>query len=268
MENEFNRKIGNEIRRVQDEVRSSVNEAKEKAAQEVQQAKDQAYNYYQEKKRFLTQNIKNQINDAVKSTLGDKADFDVDEFTKEVQERADLEALASTQIKENPFPYVMFYIALVLDVLDIADFTGIGWVVMVIVEIVFSIIMYFWMKGKISKMFRQASRGNRFTGGEGIFRGKRVAGSRKREQSIAQRQLKKFSEKYLEKYASRRLLATVATNIIPIIGILSSMAFFVFLAWKRQNKLVRIYMATVEKAGEILNRVREAEESEASESAT
>ena len=51
---------------------------------------------------------------------------------------------------------------------------------------------------------------------------------------------------------SRRLAAILIVNIIPVIGILASNAFFVVLAHNKQKKIAQKYIALIEKLGEVL----------------
>lgn len=207
-------------------------------------------NLKRETTRRFTAPIKRDLEEAFVEEFG--PEVSIDEIREEYQGIEELEDLISTEVKKPSFPFVMFYIALVLDVLDIADFTGIGWVIMVCVELIFTIILYFWMRKKLSKMFKFGSRM--------AFRGKRLnRGSRKtrrRGKSRAQKFLRKFANKYLMKYATRRLILIFILNIIPVIGIFSSQAFFVFLAHNRQNKLARKYINTIEASTKVYERVQ------------
>ena len=144
------------------------------------------------------------------------------------------------------FPFITFFVALVLDVLDFADFTGVGWIIMSGVEIIFSIILFFLMFGKVDTMFKMSSKA--------LFRGrsrKRLGKRRKNTGGIGGG-VQKMAKKYLQKYMSRRLVATLLINIIPIIGILASNAFFVVLVHNKQKKIAQKYMHLVNKVSDIL----------------
>lgn len=184
--------------------------------------------------------IKRKGEQAFKESFG--AEINFDEVEEEFANIDAMEEIASTEVKEPHFPFVTFYIALVLDILDIADFTGFGWVIMCIVEIAFTIILFILMFRKLDIMFTVKSKF--------LFKGRRVGG--KRLKSRAAKGLNKFAVKYLKKYMARRLIATLIVNIIPVIGILASNAFFVFLAHNKQKKVAQKYVALIKKVGGIL----------------
>jgi hypothetical protein len=203
-------------------------------------------NFSDRPKRYLTASAKSSMDKAFKDEFGDE--FTVEKITHEMDGIDDLEDLASTEVEVPGFPFLIFSFAFVLDIFDIADFSGIGWAIMVIIEIIFTVIVFLWMRHKLSIMFKFGARK--------IFRGNRLAkGSRKRGSSFAQKFLTNFAEKYFVKFMSRRLVAFLIVNIIPLIGILSSMAFFVFLAHSRQKKMAEKFTITIEAAGRILKRI-------------
>lgn len=176
------------------------------------------------------------------------AELNFDEVEEEFADIDAMEEIASTEVKKPSFPIITFYIALVLDVLDFADFTGVGWAIMSIIEIIFSIILFFLMYGKMSTMFKFGTKKVFGRGGRKKL-GKRRTGTRN---SFAQKGLNKAVKKYVGKYLSRRLAAILIVNIIPVVGILASNAFFVVLAHNKQKKIAQKYIALVEKLGEVL----------------
>lgn len=173
------------------------------------------------------------------------AELNFDEVEEEFADIDAMEEIASTEVKKPSFPIITFYIALVLDILDFADFTGVGWVIMCIVEIVFSVVLFFLMYGKIKTMFKVKS--NIVFG-----RGRKRLGKRRTGQSLAQKGLTKVVEKFLAKYMSKRLVTILVINIIPLVGILASNAFFVVLAHNKQKKIAQKYMVVVEKIADAL----------------
>jgi predicted acyltransferase len=169
---------------------------------------------YSHAKRVATQTFEN--------TLGIEL---TEEEEKELKKIDELETIASTEVTEPDFPMIMFMIALVIDILGILDFSGFGWFVMCIVEIVFTIILFFHMFGRMSMMFKASSK---------VVTGK-----------TAQRVYGRLAKRYLRKYLSRRAIAILIVKVIPFIGILASNAFFVFLAHNKQKKIAQGYMKLV-----------------------
>jgi len=219
--------------------RANTRSTQEESSEEFDnQSEDQGY---RNDRRFYT-NIKRKAEEVFKESFG--AEIDLDEVEEEFKDIDALEEVAATEVKTPHFPIITFYIALILDLLDFVQLTGIGWFVMVLVNITFSIILFILMFGKLNTMFT--------TGSKAFFRGKRRSGSKRHNKSRAQRGLNKFAIKYLKKYISRRLLGILVLNIIPFVGIFASNAFFVFLAHNKQKKIAQKYIAVVEKVTEIL----------------
>jgi hypothetical protein len=200
--------------------------------------------YRVDPRRAFTTQMKRSSERAFKESFG--AEINFDEVEEEFAHIDAMEEIVATKVKEPSFPFFTFYIALCLDVLDIVQFTGVGWFVVVIVNIVFSIILFILMFRKTDTMFKAVSKG--------LFRGKRKNGSRRRGKSIAQRGLNKFAVKYLKKYISRRLLGILVLNVIPGIGIFASNAFFVVLAHNKQKKIAQKYVALIKMISGILKK--------------
>jgi hypothetical protein len=209
---------------------------------EVLEQEEQSYR--ENPRNAFNARLKRKGEEIFKESFGKEIDFQ--EVKEEFNNIEALEDIAATEVKKPHFPFITFYIALVLDILDIADFTGIGWVIMSCIEIVFTIFLFILMFGKTDTMFKMKSRA--------AFRGRRAKGTRKRGKSLAQKGLNKFATKYLKKYMTRRLLATLIVNVIPVIGILASNAFFVVLAHNKQSKIAQKYIALVKAVTKILDK--------------
>lgn len=205
----------------------------------------QEQSYRRDPEHSFRSRLKRKGEQIFKESFG--AELNFDEVEEEFANIDAMEEIASTEVKKPSFPIITFYIALVLDVLDFADFTGVGWAIMCIVEIIFSIVLFFLMFRRLNSMFTMSSKF--------LFRGKGLTGLRSRRRggrSRAQQGLNKIVKKYIGRYMSRRLAAILIVNIIPVIGILASNAFFVVLAHNKQKKIAQKYMILIEKIGEIL----------------
>lgn len=195
-------------------------------------------------RRVFYRHIEREGEKIFKKTFGEEIKY---EEVKEEFKRIDsLEEIVSTQVKEPHFPYITLYIAIIVDILDVVQFTGFGYFIMLIVNFIFSAILFFLMFGKLNVMFTSVSKA--------AFRGKRKDGSRKRKNSFAQGKLNNVAKKYLKKYMSRRMVAIIIVNFIPLVNILASNAFFVILAHNKQKKIAQKYIALIEMVGKILER--------------
>jgi hypothetical protein len=200
--------------------------------------------YRENPRNAFNSRLRRQGEQVFNESFGTEIDFE--EVREEFKNIEALEEIASMEVKKPRFPIFTFYIALVLDILDFADFTGVGWFVMVAIEIVFSAILLILMFRKTDTMFKMGSRA--------LFRGSRISGSRKRGKSLAQKGLNNFARKYLRKYMTRRMVAILIVNVIPVVGILASNAFFVFLAHNKQTKIAKNYIALITAVGKVLDR--------------
>ncbi len=154
---------------------------------------------------------------------------DPEEIIEELDSIEDLKEIASIEIEKLSFPMLLFLIALFFDLFDLIEFSGIGYFVTLIVKIIFTIYLFFWMSGKLGTIFRSASKL--------LFKSR-----------IGKAILIKSARKFL----TRRLALIFVFNIIPILGILASNAFFVFLAHNHMNKIAQTYINFIEEtAGKI-----------------
>ena len=170
-------------------------------------------------------------------------DINTEAEYKNFRKTEEMRALASVEVVKPKFPIILFSIALVLDLVDVAQLTGIGWFIMVIVNAIFFVILLIWIRKRLSIMFR--------AGSKRLYKGPM--------KKILIRNLNRMTKKIIGRYVSRRLAAILIVNFIPFIGILSSWAFFVVLAHNKQKKIARGYMFMVEKiesATRTLNRER------------
>lgn len=143
-------------------------------------------------------------------------EIDTEEIVREFEEVNRLRDIASQDVKKPSFPFVMIYFSLVLDILDLADFTGVGWFIVSIIEIVFTVILFFYFRKKISFTFK--------VGSKFIFK----------------------------KMIPRLLIGTAIANIIPFVGIFATFTFFVIVAHNRHSKLAKNYMLFVEQVSKIV----------------
>jgi hypothetical protein len=210
---------------------------------EVLEQEEQSYRI--DPRRAFGNRMKRKGEQVFEEAFGTEIDFD--EVEEEFSNIDAMEEIASTKVNEPNFPIITFLIALFLDLLDLVQLTGVLWFVMAIVNIIFTIILFILMYGKLNSMFTRSSKF--------LFRGRGLTGLRSRKRggkSRAQVGLNKIVKKYIGRYMSRRLAAILIVNLIPILGILASNAFFVFLAHNKQKKMAQKYIVLVEKVGKIL----------------
>lgn len=180
-------------------------------------------------------------------------EIDFEEVQEEFKNIEALEEIASTQVNKPSFPIITFMIAVVLDLLDFADFTGVGYFVMVVIKTIFSIILLYLMMGKLNTLFTAGSKAAfRRRGRSGLSKsGKKRRGTKN---SNAQKGLNKIVKKTVGKYLSKRMAAIIIVNFIPFIGILASNAFFVYLAHNKQTKIAQKYISLVTAVTKVLDR--------------
>ena len=200
--------------------------------------------YRVDPRRAFSTQMKRSGERAFKESFGSEINFD--EIEEEFAHIDAMEEIVNTEVKEPSFPIFTFYIALCLDLLDLVQLTGVGWFVMVVVNIIFSIILFILMFRKTDSMFKIKS--------QFLFRGRRMKGSRRRGRSVAQKGFTLFAKKFIKRYVSRRLAAVLIVNVIPFAGIFASNAFFVFLAHNKQKKIAQKYIALIQKVGDILKK--------------
>jgi hypothetical protein len=200
---------------------------------------EEEYQPYSRPQRLIWQKARRSFENTFEETFGEE--IDVQAIADEVNAVEDLEDIANTEANEPDFPMFTFIVALTVDVLGFADFTGVGWFIMCIVEIIFTIVLFFLMFGKLNTLFT--------AGSKSAFKYRKRGG---RRSFGTQSAMNKMVKKFLGKYISRRLAAILIVKIIPFIGILGSSAFFVVLAHNKQKKIVRQYMLVIERVGGIL----------------
>ncbi len=152
----------------------------------------------------------------------------LDDVIKNLQTKEDVADFIDSAPEKMDFPFVIFTIALVVDILDISEFSGFAYFVTAIIKVLFTAIIWIWLLGKLNGLFRVGSRV--------AFKG---------SQSAVQQKAKTASKQFLRKYLSRRAVAIIIVNFIPVISILASWAFFIFLAYNRHNKLANAYIQAV-----------------------
>lgn len=160
-------------------------------------------------------------------------DQDSAEVIEELNTVETLKEFASLEVDKPSFPVRIFSIALFFDLLDISQLTGVGWFIMVVINFLFGVYLFFWMTGKLSTMFKASSKG--------LF---------------TTRLGKAILAKSARKYLTKRLAYIFVFNILPFIGILASNAFFVFLAHNHMNKIAKMYIELIENAGKKLKEYR------------
>jgi hypothetical protein len=134
--------------------------------------------------------LKRVVESSFKKNFGSEIDLDkIEEDFSKIQE---VEDIANSRVEEPTFPIVTFNIALVIDVLNLFDVTGFGWFVLVCVKIVFVVVLYFLMWGKVSRLFKYGSKK--------LYRGK-----------------KSFVQRYLRKYMGRRLALTFIFDLLSLL---------------------------------------------------
>lgn len=196
---------------------------------------EQGYRERYVPQRLLYSRAKRKTEEVFKETFG--AEIDMNEVENEFENIDSLEEIASTQVNMPSFPWGTFIVALTVDICGLSDFTGVGWFVMVVVEIVFSIILFILMFRKLNSTFT--------VGSKVLFRGKK---------GLARKGLKRIAIRYLRKYMTRRIIAILIVKVIPFLGILASDAFFVVLAHNKHKKIAKKYIYLVEKVSSILKR--------------
>jgi hypothetical protein len=150
------------------------------------------------------------------------------EITENIKTKKDVVELENSIPEKMDFPIIMFPLAVAVDLIDLAEFTGIAYLITIIVKLIFTAILIAWLMGKVNGLFRGGSRA--------AFQGSK---------SIVQKQARALSKKYLLKFLSRRAVAIIIVNFVPGLSILASWGFFVFLAYKQHNKLVQAYMQAI-----------------------
>mgnify|MGYP003385912346 CR=1 FL=1 len=113
----------------------------------------------------------------------------------------DIENLLSTKkVELPPFPLFMFIIAILKDLIDIADLTLVGIIITTIVSVIFSVILFFWLFGKVS----------------GKWWKKKVVG-----------------------WLWKRYIAAIIIEFIPFLKLAPTMTIFIIMAHRRETKVVK-----------------------------
>lgn len=194
--------------------------------------------------RLVWRRVRKGLEEDVQETLGDEVN--AKEIIEEISNIEALEDSISMEAEEPSFPFFTFYIALTLDLLGLVDFTGVGWFIMSIIEIIFSVLLFFLMFRKTNTLFKYGSRR--------LFRGRTRKRLGKKRRTKSGSPVQKILVKTINRYVASRVFSILLIKIVPIIGILGSDAFFVYLSHNKQKKMVRKYMDYVEKVTKILNR--------------
>jgi len=240
------RTIGNEIRRVQDGVRRSVEETSSQNLNELEEEENLAEDF-RSSQSYLNQVFQNELDDAVESSVS----VDSGEVLEGVSSREDLEGIEQTAAVPMSFPYFVFLIAVVIDISDIG-FAGIPFF-MSFVNVFFSIFLFFWFRKKISKSFIDASE-NIASSTRRVRRYRTLARTSVGKKLIANFQ-KRFAEKMATRMLTKRLVLYAVTSMIWLLQIFVLQSLFVILAWKQQTKMVQGYMKFVESVSNILDRI-------------
>jgi hypothetical protein len=190
---------------------------------------DDIRNYRNQSTRRIKRVAIQQFKANAQEFFGDE--IDVEQAFDEINQVDHLKEIAEMEVNEPSFPVRMFQVALFLDLVDIADFTGVGWVVMLFVKIIFTVILWFWLLGKISGLFKFGSK-----------QGVKII-------------IRRMTKKAVTSFASKRLFAVFLINLIPIVGILASNAWFVFIAHNRMKKWAQTYIRLVESVGSQLQKI-------------
>lgn len=179
---------------------------------------------------LLTQRAKKELVNTLQKNFQEEfpdATF-LNDYIKNVRSKEDVEVLTSAAPEKWDFPFIVFSMAVFVDLIDFAELSGFAWFITVVIKVIFIAILWFWLLGKLNGLFR--------AGSKAAFKG---------SSSFAQQQLKTASKTYLRKYLSRRAVAIIIVNFIPVVSILASWAFFIFLAQKRHNKFVDAYIKSI-----------------------
>jgi len=247
MANIVDRTIGNEIRRVQSEVRRSVNDAKEQAQEMVGEIKQDLEKTYREGRRFIDQVTRNQLTDIAQSSTEDGVD--PKELVEDIESREDLEAIEQTEGREMAFPLFVFGAAVVIDVFDVFGLAAPG--SMTFVNLFFSIYLYFWFKGKIDESFVENSQN--IAGSTRRVRRYRGAYRALANTGVGKRFAAKFGERFAKRVLLKRFWRYAIGSLIFIVQIFVLQSLFVIIVWKQQTKMVKAYMSFVEKISNLLN---------------
>ncbi len=189
--------------------------------------------------RRLRRTIKKEFQAEAISLLGD--DQHAREMYEEFGKISQLEELASIQVVKRGFPFVVFSLAIFFDLFNIAQLSGLLYVVTVIANIGFAIFLFFWFFGRLSTIFKIGSR----MGSKYIIK-------------ILNRQIRRT----IGRKISRRLAAILIVKIVPLIGIFASNAFFVFLVYNDEKKIVQKYILLVETATSLVEKMKKARRNE------
>lgn len=162
----------------------------------------------------------------------EKIGQDATEVIEQLKGVAELKELTSMEIEKPSFPVILFSVALIFDLIDIGQFTGVWWFVMVVINFCFGVYLFFWMIGKLSSLFKG---GSKFL--------------------FATRGGKYVLIKTARKFLTRRLAYIFIFNLIPLLGVFASNAWFVFLAHNHMNKLAQMYIDLIEDIAKKIKRL-------------
>jgi|GEM_PF-1723505 len=258
----FKKIIGNEIRRVQDEVRRGVDTTREEGSvttgESTDSVRESFANEYRSGRRHFSQVMRNELGDDIELISGDSEA--ASEVFEDISTTEDLEAIEETEAIPMGFPLFVFGAAVVVDLLDIfAVPIPFG---MTVVNLCFSIFLFFWFKGKIKESFVESSQ-NIARSRRRLRRTRRLART-KVGKNITAKFKKKFQKKFAQKFAgkmlTRRFFAYAITSLIWILQIIVLQSLFVLVVWKQQSKMVQGYMRMIEKISNILDRIDSAED--------
>jgi len=261
-DNAFKKIIGSEIRRVQDEVRRGVGTLREEVSVTIDESTDSVReslaNEYRSGRRHFSQVMRNELGDDIELISGDSEA--ASEVFEDISTTEDLEAIEETEAIPMGFPLFVFGAAVVVDLLDIfAVPVPFG---MTVVNLFFSIFLFFWFKGKIKESFVESSQ-NIARSRSRLRRTRRLART-KVGKNISAKFKKKFQEKFARKFAgkmlTRRFFAYAITSLVWILQIIVLQSLFVLVVWKQQSKMVQGYMRMIEKISNILDRIDSAED--------
>lgn len=167
-----------------------------------------------------------------------KAKEKLSAVSKELPEGAEDIVQMEKMDKPSNIPfYIVLALAIIKDVIDIAEVTVIGILVTKIITILISIILFFYAFGKISRWSGWAARGIRKGG-----RAAKMAGKTK-VSAGANNVLNKIG---LKNWAYKRVAGTVLAEIIPWLAFIPAASLCVVMVHNRDKKLVKVINAAID----------------------
>lgn len=144
---------------------------------------------------------------------------------------------SQTKIKgatQKPFPTMAFFILFVVDIIDI--FLGMTWVLSILFNITIGLFVSKYVMGRISdykktvdNIIALSKKGSR-AGGKSL--GTKMT-------RVTSKIIKKVSGDRIKKKTQKKILFFIFYGIVPILQIFASWAFFLFMYYKQEKRLVK-----------------------------